>query len=424
VSDDRTPRAAIVTVGDELLLGRTVDSNAAWLGRELAALGVPVARRHTVGDDDPSIREAVTAALGEAELVLVTGGLGPTRDDRTRDAVAALFQLPLRVDDRLLEAMRERFRARGYARMPETNVSQAQVPEGALVLANPVGTAPGLALVRGGALVVLLPGVPREMKAIFAGDLKRLIVERLGARLRPVRMRSIHTTGIPESALAERVEAYLPPDLGPIQLAFLPDLTGVELRLTAVDAPTEEEASRWLDRIEQALAPAVEGFGFRAESGDVVEAVAYLLRGSARRLAVAESCTGGLIAKRLTDRAGSSAYFVGGVVAYADSVKLGQLGVDEGALARHGAVSEEVALQMARGVAASLGAEAGLSVTGIAGPEGGSELKPVGTVWYAVSLDGRAAARREVFPGDRHQVRERSAQAALTMLLRRLEGVP
>jgi nicotinamide-nucleotide amidase len=419
---ERPPRAAIVAVGDELLLGRTVDSNAAWLGRELAALGVPVSRRYTVGDDDPAIREAVTTALSEAELVLVTGGLGPTRDDKTRDAVAALFEAPLRVDERLLEAMRERFRARGYARLPESNVSQAQVPEGAIVLDNPVGTAPGLALQRGQRLVVLLPGVPREMKAIFSDGVSRLIRERFGDRLRPVHMRSLHTTGIPESALADRVEANLPPDIGPVQIAFLPDLTGVEIRLTAVDAASSDDAREWLDRIERALAPALQEFRFEAESGDVVEAVARLLTGSGRRLGVAESCTGGLIAKRLTDRPGSSAYFLGGVVAYADSVKLGQLGVDPDVLARHGAVSEEVALQMAQGVATALGAEAGVSVTGIAGPDGGSELKPVGTVWYAVTLDGRAVARREVFPGDRHQVRERSAQAALTLLMRQLEA--
>jgi nicotinamide-nucleotide amidase len=218
------------------------------------------------------------------------------------------------------------------------------------------------------------------------------------------------------------VEAHLPSDLGPVQVAFLPDLTGVELRLTAVDAASDEEALRWLDRIEKALLPAVEQFRFHAESGDVVEAIAARLLSDGLRLAVAESCTGGLVAKRLTDRAGSSAYFVGGVVAYADQVKLEQLGVSSEALTRHGAVSEEVALQMASGVATSLAADVGLSITGIAGPSGGSAEKPVGTVWYAVSRGGEAVARRELFPGDRQQVRERSAQAALTLLLRRLEA--
>jgi nicotinamide-nucleotide amidase len=416
------PRAVIVTVGDELLSGLTVDGNAAWLGRELAGLGIPVSRRATVGDDDDDIQRAVDTALAQAELVLVTGGLGPTRDDRTRDAVAALFGAALRVDEGLLESLRARFRARGYDKMPESNVTQAQIPEGARVLTNPAGTAPGLALEREGRVAVLLPGVPREMKAIFGGDLKQLLVERFGSRLRPVYRRSLHTTGIPESALAERVEAHLPKDMGPVRVAFLPDLTGVELRLSAVDAATRADAEQWLDQVEHALAPAVQGFRVRTQSGDVVESIAHLLVKRGMRLAVAESCTGGLVAKRLTDRAGASDWFLGGVVAYADKVKLDRLGVDGAVLARHGAVSEEVALQMARGVATSMGAEAGVSITGIAGPTGGTEQKPVGTVWCAVSIDGDAAGRREVFPGDRGQIRERAAQAVLTLLLRRLEA--
>lgn len=411
----------MVTVGDELLLGRTVDGNAAWLGRELSGLGVPVLRRSTVGDDDDAIQRAVADALDSAELVIVTGGLGPTRDDRTREAVAALLGAPLRVDPDLLRALEARFRARGYERLPATNVSQAQVPDGATVLSNPQGTAPGLALEREGRWVVLLPGVPREMKAIFAGDLRALIQRELADRLRPVYHRTIHTTGIPESALAERVEERLPAELGPVSIAFLPDLTGVDLRFTALDAPSWEEAERWFDYIEGALAPVLEPFRFDSESGDVVESVAKLLRGSGRRLAVAESCTGGLIAKRITDHPGASAYFLGGVLAYADEVKVQALGVGRATLAQHGAVSEQVALEMARGVADRLGAEAAIAVTGIAGPDGGSYAKPVGTVWYVASLDGRAEARHEVFGGDRTQVRERAAQAALALLLRKLE---
>jgi nicotinamide-nucleotide amidase len=417
------PRAVVVTVGDELLLGRTVDGNAAWLGRELSDLGVPVLYRSTVGDEDQAIQRAVSEALAAADLVVVTGGLGPTRDDRTRGAVAALFGARLHVDPELLRALEARFRARGYDRLPATNVTQAQVPEGATVLANPLGTAPGLALARDGRWVVLLPGVPREMKAIFAGDLRRLIAKELGPRLRPVHHRTIHTTGIPESALAERIEALLPSDLGPVSLAFLPDLTGVDLRFTALDVESPEEAAGWFDELERTVAPALEGFRYRAESGDLVESLAKLLLASGRKLAVAESCTGGLIAKRLTDRPGSSAYFQGGVVAYSDDVKAETLSVSRATLAAHGAVSEAVALEMAAGVAERLGAKASLSVTGIAGPDGGSPAKPVGTVWYAARVDGEAEARREVFGGDRTQVRERAAQAALALLLRMLERV-
>jgi len=414
-------RSVVLTVGDELLLGRTVDGNAAWLGRVLSDLGIPVVKRYTVGDTDEAIQRALEDALAEAELVVVTGGLGPTRDDRTREAVAAFLGAELHVDPDLLRALEERFRARGYDRLPETNVTQARVPDGARVLANPLGTAPGLALEHADSLVVLLPGVPSEMKAIFRGDLTRLLLERFGARLRPVRHRTFHTTGIAESELASRLEALLPAAPGPVTVAFLPELTGVDLRLSVWDTDAIDEAERLLDQVEAAIGPVLEGFRFQAVSGDLVEALSGSLVRSGLRLAVAESCTGGLIAKRITDLPGASTYFMGGVVAYADGVKVGQLGVASDVLARHGAVSEQVALGMATGVARALGAEVGVSVTGVAGPGGGSESKPVGTVWYAASVCGEATARREVFSGDRTQIRERAAQAALALALREVE---
>ena len=415
------PTAALVSVGDELLLGRTIDTNAAWLARGLADLGIDLVRGFTVGDDDERIRDAVSDALATAEVVLVTGGLGPTSDDRTRPAVAALLGRPLGIDGDLLAALEVRSRRRGQESVPERLISQAEVPEGATVLANPQGTAPGLALETKGRWIVLLPGVPREMKAIFQGDLRALLTERFGARLLPLHIRTFHTTGVPESELAGRVDALLPGDLGPLTLAFLPDLTGVDLRLTARGVPADE-AERWFRRVERALAPLLGEFGFLAESGDLVEAVAGALLRGGRRLAVAESCTGGLLARRLTERAGSSAWFVGSVVAYANEVKIAVLGVDRDVLERCGAVSEEVVAEMARGAARALGSEAALAVTGIAGPEGGTPGKPVGTVWYAALMDHRLVTRREVFPGDRAAVRERSAQAALALLLRVLEG--
>lgn len=419
MSPSGVPRAAVVTVGDELLLGETVDSNAAWLGRELASRGIEVVVGHTVGDSDEDIRNAVSRALEVADLVLVSGGLGPTRDDRTREAVASLFGTPLHLDETLLERLEERFRRAGFDELPSRNRRQAQVPEGARVLANPRGTAPGLALDRDGALVVLLPGVPQEMKAIVRGDLEGVLREALGARLRPVHHRLIHTTGIAESDLAGRLDDALPGDTGPVSVAFLPDLRGVDLRLTArgVDA---DEAREWLDRVERAISPVVERYRFEAESGDIVEAVSRELEASGRMLATAESCTGGLVAKRMTDRPGSSRVFRGGVVAYDDTVKRELLGVDAGVLEREGAVSEAVARQMAAGVARALGAAAGIGITGVAGPGGGTEEKPVGLVWYAVAVEGRVEAAHRVFPGDREAVRERSTQATLALLLGRL----
>lgn len=413
------PRAAVVSVGDELLLGETVDSNAAWLGRELASRGIRVVEGYTVGDDGEDIRRSVARALETADLVLVTGGLGPTSDDRTREAVAELLDAPLHVDEALLDRLEERFRRAGFDDLPHRNRSQAMVPRGARVLDNPQGTAPGLVLDRNGALVVLLPGVPGEMKAIVRGAFGPVLDETLGDRLRPVHHRVIHTTGIAESELAGRLDDVLPGDTGPVSVAFLPDVRGVDLRLTARGVGAGE-AQEWLDRVEAAIAPVVEPYRFDAPSGDLVEAVSRELEASRRMLATAESCTGGLVAKRMTDRSGSSRVFRGGVVAYDDAVKVGLLGVDAEVLGSEGAVSGEVARQMALGVARALEVEAGIGITGIAGPGGGTEEKPVGLVWYAAALDGRVEAVRRVFPGDRGAVRERSAQAALALLLRQL----
>lgn len=420
--DEAGVRVVLVTVGDELLLGQTVNTNATWLARELADLGADVARFVTVGDGEDEIRDAVAGARAAADLVVVTGGLGPTEDDRTRAVVADLFGRELEVDEELLRALERRFREAGFGELPARNVSQAEVPRGATALPNPHGTAPGLVLEEEGIVVALLPGVPREMKGIFRESLSARLRESFPGRLRAVRHRTIHTTGIAESVLAERVEEHLPDELGPVSVAFLPDEHGVDLRLTVRGVSDEEEAREWLDGVETALEPVVEKYRFEApETGDIAEAVARALEGSGRTLAVAESCTGGLVAKRITDRAGSSAYFLGGVVAYDDRVKTALLDVDPEVLEEKGAVSEEVARAMAVGVARRLGANTGVGITGIAGPGGGSEEKPVGTVSYAAAVDDRVDVKTRRFPGDRESVRERSGQAALALLLRLLE---
>lgn len=417
----RGPRAAIVTVGDELLLGTTVDTNAAWLGRELAARGIPVVRRYTVGDEEGEIRGAVAAAAATAQLVVVTGGLGPTPDDVTRDAVASLAGVALAEDPALLETLRRRWRERGGGDLPENNRRVAQVPEGARTLANPFGTAPGLALEVAGSLAVLLPGVPRELRGIVAGDFFPYLEARFPGALAPVHIRLIHTTGIPESALSRDVAGALPRGTEPLRLAFLPDLRGVDLRLTAMDMDAGEAAARF-SAVERALDGVLSPWRFHAPSGDLAEAVMDALRGASARVAVAESCTGGLVAKRLTDVPGASEVLQGAVVAYANDAKVSLLGVGEATLLERGAVSGEVAAEMAVGVAARMGTRAGVGVTGIAGPGGGTEEKPVGTVWMAAALDGRVEVRRERFPGDREAVRERAAQGALFLLLRMLDG--
>ncbi|MCG6956741.1 MAG: CinA family nicotinamide mononucleotide deamidase-related protein [Gemmatimonadetes bacterium] len=421
-SGKATVGATVVTVGDELLLGQTVDTNAAWLGRELASRGVRVLRRWTVADDTQEIRSAVAAATRDADLVVVTGGLGPTPDDMTRDVVAELLGLPLIEDHDVLDRIRARYHEAGMGKPPESTRRLAQVPKGARKLTNPHGTAPGLAMeAEGGALVVLLPGIPRELRGIFLGDLDALLSHRFGSRLPPVHLHLVHTTGIPESRLAQRVAEKLPDGAAPASLAFLPDVRGVDLRFT-MHGLSEADAEDHVRVLEDTLREVLEPWRFEAGSGDLAEAVAAALRMRGKLLAVAESCTGGLVMKRLTDVPGASDVLVGGVVAYANEVKAGVLGVDAVVLAREGAVSEAVARGMALEVAHSLHADAGIGVTGVAGPGGGTDAKPVGTVWYAAALDGRSVTKMERFPGDRESVRERAGQAALFLLLRLLDG--
>lgn len=403
-----------MTVGDELLLGRTVDTNAAWLSERLARLGAPVVRRYTVGDDDEAIRDAVRAALVDAEVVLTSGGLGPTSDDRTRDAVAAALGRGLAVDPEILDRLTERFRARGYDALPPANRRQAQVPEGGVALPNPVGTAPGLLLEEDGRVIGLLPGVPRELRAVFPG-IEDELRARYRDRLRPVVLRTLHTSGIPESVLAPRVEAALEGYDG-VEVAFLPDLVGVDVRLTVRGAGALD-AARALDGAEERLGPVVEAHRIPG-SGDVAREVLSLLAGQGRTLGLAESCTGGLVAQRITDVPGASAVFLGGIVSYSNGAKMRHLGVEAKLLEAHGAVSRPVAMAMARGAVRAFGANCGVGITGVAGPGGGSPEKPVGTVHVAVVVDDRSAAEEWHFPEDREAVRIRSAQAALLLLLR------
>lgn len=414
--------AVVVAVGDELLSGRTVDTNSAWLGRTLATAGVPVARRFTVGDRVPEIMDALGAALGLADLVVMTGGLGPTHDDRTLDAVAHFLGRPLEVDQGILDALRQRFLSRGYAEFPPSNARQARVPAGAEVLPNPRGSAPGILLESDGRWVVLLPGVPGEMETLMDREVLPRLQRLLAGRLRPVHTRVIRTTGVAESVLAGRVGAVMERrDWGPVEVAFLPRTTGVEVRLTAREggAGGAGAVQSLLDEAEGRLAPLVEGY--RYAGPDLVDDLAAALVRGGLRMATAESCTGGLLGKRLTDRAGSSAWYMGGVVAYDNAVKRGLLGVGPDLIETHGAVSEPVARAMARGVAERLDVEVGVAVTGVAGPGGGTEEKPVGTVWMAVQVGERSATSLARFTGDRRDVRERSAQGALHLLLRVLE---
>jgi len=409
----------VVTIGTELLLGQTLDTNAAELGRALAAAGVEVVRHSSVADRPDAIRAAVTDALARTGFVITTGGLGPTRDDMTKREVAAVFGKPLKMDATVLRSLEDRFRRLGRP-MPAVNRTQAEVPEGATVLPNPRGTAPGLWVEAQGRVVVMLPGVPSEMRGLLAEE----VLPRLAARGSGlvVRSRSVRTTGIAESALAERVGA-IEDEIAPLTLAYLPSTDGVELRVTAWSL-REDEADR---RLAAAAARLRERAGEHAygEAGtDLAAVVLEQLRARKARLVVAESCTGGLLGARITAVPGASTVFIGGVVAYDDVVKSGTLDVPPELLDRYGAVSEEVVSAMAEGVQRQFAVAAALAITGIAGPGGGTPEKPVGTVWLAARFGAETRALKRMFPGDRGEIRARSAQAALDLLRRLLANVP
>lgn len=405
----------IVTIGDELLSGATLDSNAAFIAQMLEPIGLRVVRKTTVGDRGEVIAEAVAAALDRTGAVITTGGLGPTADDVTKPAVAGVFGRVLEFRDDLWQTLLARWARRG--RIPDTNRTQAEVPGGADVFLNPRGTAPGLAMEdpeRG--LCIMLPGVPGEMEAILEESIVPYLAGRVRVGAPPLR-RLLRTAGIAESAIAERVDDRLG-DL-PLDVAYLPQVDGVDIRLTLWSAaesrvgPSLDEGVR---RLREILGEHIYAEGRR----DMGQVVGDLLREQGLTVAIAESCTGGLVGKRLTDWPGASDYVWGGAIVYDDRAKVELLGVPEATLRKHGAVSEEAALAMAEGVCRRSGADCGVAVTGIAGPTGGSEEKPVGTVWLAVRVGGADVAKRRHYPGTRDMVRIRAAQGALDLLRRTL----
>lgn len=405
----------ILTIGTELLLGYTVDTNGAELGRALAAAGVRVARRVSVEDRAEAIRDAVAEALHRTGAVVTTGGLGPTSDDVTKRVVAELFGMPLEFREEIWQDLVERFGR--FGRVPaERNRGQAEVPRGAAVLPNRWGTAPGLWLETEQGLAILLPGVPGEMREL----LRHEVLPRLAPRATGgvIRARTLRTFGLPESSVADRL-AGAEADLAPLSLAYLPGLHGVDLRLVAWGLPPEEADARLARGIER-LRQGVGDHAYGEDDTDLAAVVLDRLRARGMKLAVAESCTGGGLGERITAIAGSSEVFVGGVIAYDNALKVSELGVSEALLEQHGAVSEPVARAMAAGAAQKFGVPAALSVTGIAGPAGGTPDKPVGLVYLGGSLDGATWVTRSVFPGDRGEIRARAAQAALFGLWRRL----
>jgi nicotinamide-nucleotide amidase len=405
----------ILTIGTELLLGFTIDTNGGDIGQALSAIGIRVTRRTSVPDQAGPIEDATREALRRTGAVITTGGLGPTRDDITKKTIAGIYGVPLDFDEALWQALVARW-AR-YGRVPAaSNRTQAEVPRGATVLPNRWGSASGLWLESGPGLVIMLPGVPTEMRNLLAHE----VVPRLAARSpgSVVRSRTLRATGIPESSLAELL-GNIDQEIAPLTLAYLPGVEGVDLRITGWNL-LEESASAGLERAVQLIRSRASRFIYGEGDADLAALVLELARARGDTLAVAESCTGGLVGGRITAVPGSSDVFVGGVIAYGNQVKLDELGVDPSDVETHGAVSLPVVESMARGVAARMGSSLAIAITGIAGPGGATEDKPVGTVCYATLAGGNVKSHRYVFMGDRGEIRARSTQAALFQLYRSL----
>ncbi len=413
--------AEILAAGTEMLTPSRIDTNSLILTSRLNDIGIEVMRKSVVGDRLDDLVTTIANACFRADVVLVTGGLGPTADDLTREAAAAALNLRLKEDPEILDGLRRRFAKRSSGAMPENNRQQAQVPEGAVVLANANGSAPGLWIERGDKVLVLLPGPPREMEPMFDAHVGPRLARRAGARR--VLRRVIKIAGQAES----RIDEIAAPIYGrfahaavPIETSVLAHPGQVELHLSTAGADAAAMGAA-LDAAVESLTSAIGESVFSTDGRALEVVIGDALTSRALTIAVAESCTGGLVAGRLTEVPGSSAYFRGGIVAYSDDVKTGALGVATAMLAEHGAVSEAVAMAMSDGVRRALGAEIGVAVTGIAGPDGGSAEKPVGTVWFAVTGPGgyRETFKR-VVPGDRQVVRSWAVMVALDMVRRAL----
>lgn len=412
-------RATIITIGDEILIGQIVDTNSTSIARKLNAIGITIGSKLSIGDTAEAITEAVTSAMEHNTVTIITGGLGPTKDDITKHTLARIFHSKLRYNDTEGEHVRTLLARRGIA-FTELNRGQAMLPECCTVLHNAHGTAPGMWFeTPQGGVVVSLPGVPFEMEHLMEDE----VMPRLKSHysLHANIHRTMITSGIAESMLAERIaewEDALPED---VKLAYLPAPNIVRLRLSTYDSEDGEAARTRIDLLFKELYKIIPDNIVGYEDASVQQLVHQILSERGLTLAVAESCTGGTIASRFTAMAGSSAYFLAGVVAYANEAKRDILGVNYDDIVRYGAVSEQVAQQMAEGVRRITGADYAISTTGIAGPSGGSAEKPVGTVWMAVATPTHTVAMMRPSGTDRGQIINRASAYAIEMLYKELK---
>lgn len=397
-------KAEIITIGEEILLGQTIDTNSAYISQKLSQLGIDVTYKTSVGDDIKNISEALATALSRADLVITTGGLGPTNDDITKKAMVKVFKRNLVFHEEILKKVEESFRKRGME-MPKINQNQALLPQGSKAIPNQFGSAPGIFIQEKNKLFLALPGVPLEMKSMMENDVLRILEKTPEVK---VFQKKLRTTGIPESAIYERIEPIFK-RRSEVKVAFLPSFLGVDIRL---NSKSQEKLGGMENNIKEVLGNSVYG------ENDITleEIVGKLLKDKGKTISVAESCTGGLISKRFTNISGSSEYFERGVVSYSNQAKMELLKVPQDMIEKYGAVSEQVAILMAEGIRRISKTDYGLSATGIAGPTGGTPEKPVGLVWIGFAHENDSFAEKFLFGEDRETNRQRATQAALNLV--------
>ncbi len=404
-------KARIITIGDEILIGQIVDTNSAWIAKQLSEIGIALESIVSIADTREAIHFALDQAISIADLVIMTGGLGPTKDDITKYALAEWFESGWNVDQALLDRVEQHFTLRGVV-MPEVNRGQAMLPDNCIALTNEFGTAPGMWFERSDTVFISMPGVPFEMKAIFTDHALPRIRERFAGH--HIVHSTIMTQGIGESSLMEIITDW-ENNLGDLKLAYLPSVGVVRLRLTGVSKFGEGLQERVDARI-KAVLPLIEDYAYGFNEAQLEEVVGSLLSANNLTVSAAESCTGGYISQMITSVPGSSAYFYGSAVAYSNQVKEDVLGVDPQLIEQFGAVSEQVAIQMADGVRRKFRTDYAVSTTGIAGPDGGSAEKPVGTVWIGVSSEKRSYALKYTMGTHRERNIRKSALQALQLL--------
>jgi len=410
--------AEIITIGDELLNGSRIDTNSVFLADRLDSIGLEVGFITTTGDGMNNMVEAIHQALRRADIILTTGGLGPTDDDITKKAICKVFKRNLIFHENILEDLQNRFAARGI-KMPSINQNQALLPQGAKFLANATGSALGIVIDEQGKFFCAMPGVPSEMEAMTDRELLPILKSLVGPAV--IIRHRMRTAGIIESALAELIRPALTFADG-VSLAYLPSVRGVDLCVRGAGA-VADEVRAGVAQLADGIRSAAGKYIYTEDDRELEEIVGNLLVEKNLTIAVAESCTGGMLGGRITSVPGASRYFKGGIVAYANDVKINRLGVPAETIERHGAVSGETAMAMAAGAAWALGADIGLSTTGVAGPTGGTEEKPVGTVFVGLSISGQVSAAKFNLGVARAPIRGRTVTIALEMVRKNLLGI-